>query len=61
MIFWLGVNIPERGGQLGRNMQSDILYISLSTVKTHISHILAKLVARNRREATEIALEKGLI
>ncbi len=21
MIFWLGVNIPERGGQLGRNMR----------------------------------------
>ncbi len=25
MIFWLGVNIPERGGQLGRNMHTYIL------------------------------------
>ncbi len=25
MIFWLGVNIPERGGQLGRNMQTALI------------------------------------
>ncbi len=31
MIFWLGVNIPERGGQLGRNMHdgSDISHRQL--------------------------------
>jgi LuxR family transcriptional regulator, maltose regulon positive regulatory protein len=39
----------------------ETLYISLSTVKTHISNILLKLEVKNRIEATEIAKEKGLI
>ncbi len=39
---------------------SETLYISLSTVKTHISHILSKLGAKNRQEAAEIAVKKRL-
>ena len=30
-------------------------------IKTHMSHILSKLGAKNRLEATEIAKEKGLL
>jgi len=40
---------------------SETLYISLSTVKTHISSILLKLNAKNRIEATEIAMQKGIV
>jgi LuxR family maltose regulon positive regulatory protein len=47
--------------KLSNNEIADTLYISLSTVKTHISHILSKLEAKNRTEATEIAIEKGLL
>jgi len=39
----------------------ETLFISLPTVKTHISNILLKLEAKNRIEATEIAKEKGLV
>jgi LuxR family maltose regulon positive regulatory protein len=46
---------------LSNNEIAETLYISLSTVKTHISHILSKLGATNRQEATEIAKEKGLL
>ena len=47
--------------KLSNNEISETLYISLSTVKTHISHILSKLGAKNRLEAIETAVEKGLI
>ncbi len=47
--------------KLSNNEISETLYISLSTVKTHISHILSKLEAKNRLEATEIAIEKGIL
>ena len=47
--------------KLSNNEIAESLYISLSTVKTHISHILAKLDARNRQEAAEIAIEKGIL
>ncbi|KAA3641444.1 MAG: hypothetical protein DWQ02_00550 [Bacteroidetes bacterium] len=47
--------------KLSNNEISENLYISLSTVKTHISHILSKLGAKNRQEASEIAIEKGIL
>lgn len=37
------------------------LVLSLSTVKTHVRHILAKLQVRNRHEAVERALREGLV
>jgi DNA-binding NarL/FixJ family response regulator len=37
------------------------LYISVSTVKTHVSSILRKLDADNRVEALSIARERGLL
>ena len=40
---------------------SSTLYISLSTVKTHISSILRKLDAGNRTAAVKAAREKGLL
>ena len=40
---------------------SSTLYISLSTVKSHISSILRKLDASNRTAAVKVAREKGLL
>ncbi len=37
------------------------LYISPSTVKTHVTHILHKMNLTNRTEAAIFALEKGLV
>ncbi|MGI9860530.1 LuxR family transcriptional regulator [Moorella naiadis] len=37
------------------------LFISPSTVKTHVTHILHKMVLANRTEAAIFALEKGLV
>jgi LuxR family transcriptional regulator, maltose regulon positive regulatory protein len=37
------------------------LYISLSTVKGHISNINGKLLARNRTEAVAIARQLGIL
>jgi len=37
------------------------LYISVSTVKSHVSSILQKLVAENRVQALTIARERGLL
>lgn len=47
--------------KFSNNEISAELYISLSTVKTHISHILSKLGAKNRQEAAVIAIDKGII
>jgi len=40
---------------------SSILFISISTVKTHISSILRKLESSNRTMAVKVAREKGLL
>jgi LuxR family maltose regulon positive regulatory protein len=40
---------------------AEALYISITTVKTHVRNILLKLEAKNRREAVLIAKEKGLL
>jgi len=40
---------------------AEALYISITTVKTHVRNILLKLEAKNRNEAVAIAKEKGLL
>ena len=47
-----GMNNPQIAEQL---------YLSLSTVKFHVSSILAKLGVENRTEAVAIAVENGLV
>ncbi len=37
------------------------LYVSVSTVKTHVSSILRKLDADNRVQALAVARERGLL
>ena len=37
------------------------LYVSLNTVKTHVSRILIKLDARDRAQLVVIAYEAGLV
>jgi DNA-binding NarL/FixJ family response regulator len=40
---------------------ADRLYISINTVKTHLSSILDKLQVENRTQAATYAVQKGLI
>jgi LuxR family maltose regulon positive regulatory protein len=40
---------------------ADALYISITTVKTHVRNILLKLEAKNRNEAVIKAKEKGIM
>jgi len=40
---------------------AEALYISITTVKTHVRNILLKLEAKNRNEAVSIAKEKGIL
>lgn len=37
------------------------LHITINTVKTHISHILAKLQVENRTQAAALAVQRGLL
>ena len=45
----------------GNSEIADILYVSVHTVKAHISAILKKLNARTRTQAVYIALNDGVI
>jgi len=46
---------------LNNQQIAEVMVISLSTVKTHISHIYSKLGASNRVDAARFAYEHGLI
>jgi two-component system response regulator DesR len=50
------INLGLSNEAIARN-----LFISVSTVKTHVSSILRKLSASNRVQAITIAREKGLL
>jgi ATP/maltotriose-dependent transcriptional regulator MalT len=48
---------------LGHSNQeiADLLFVSLNTVKTHISNLLTKLGAERRTQAIQIAKQLGLL
>ncbi|HEY6760661.1 MAG TPA: LuxR C-terminal-related transcriptional regulator [Baekduia sp.] len=54
VLRYLPTNLSKR--EIGEE-----LYLSVSTIKTHISHIYAKLGAHSRRQAVERAEELGLL
>ena len=47
-------------GGLSNNEISEVLVISVGTVRLHVSHVLAKLGAPNRTTAAVIAMKHGL-
>ena len=53
------LQLIDRG--LSNREIADQLYISESTVKTHVSNLLMKLGAKRRTEAVRIGREKGVI
>jgi DNA-binding NarL/FixJ family response regulator len=48
------------GGNRNRDI-ADLLFISEETVKVHIKHIMDKLGAQDRTQATAIAVRRGII
>jgi DNA-binding NarL/FixJ family response regulator len=65
---WIG-HLTEREADVLRLMAAGLsnteigerLYVSLQTVKTHVSNVLAKLAARDRTQAVIAAYESGFI
>ena len=47
-------------GKANKNIASE-LFISLQTVKTHVSNILEELKANDRAHAVYIAIKRGII
>jgi two-component system, NarL family, response regulator len=48
------------GGKSNKEI-AGTLYVSEGTIKGHVNHILAKLGANGRTEATRIAMKRGLV
>ncbi|MDR1962060.1 MAG: response regulator transcription factor [Gracilibacteraceae bacterium] len=45
---------------LGNKDIAEALFVSVNTIKSHITHILAKMGAKNRTEASLIAVNEGI-
>jgi len=49
------------GAGLSNDEIADRLYISVATAKTHVSHTMIKLHARDRAQLAVVAFECGLV
>jgi DNA-binding CsgD family transcriptional regulator len=46
---------------LGNRDIAELLFVSINTIKTHITHILTKMEAKNRTEAALIAVRESML
>ena len=53
--------VVRNNTRLTGNGANSAIYVSGATVKTHITHILAKLSLRDRVQAVIVAYETGLV
>ncbi|NEB07036.1 LuxR C-terminal-related transcriptional regulator, partial [Streptomyces sp. SID13726] len=51
----------EGAGRLSNDEIAGTLYLSESTVKTHVSRVMAKVGARDRAQLVVAAYESGLV